>query len=213
MLQRAIRWFGPMLCLLASFSVTNVFGLEVSDAEILALEISGELLPPPSLTAAIQTDLDAIRSDDRYFERIHAKPDWAVGEILVGLTSLAWQEYQEGRFHGLDELNATYGPVDIDVVIPGALKLTFTRPYHPVPLADIYSGAEGIHYVEPNVARGDGNDISSTAAGEYTFRKGWGDCPAGCTYEHFWEFSVVGGQVTLIDERGTPLPEGSVKWK
>lgn len=36
---------------------------------------------------------------------------------------------------------------------------------------------------------------------------GWGDCPAGCTKRHYWEFGVYGsGIVELIAESGNKLP-------
>ncbi|MGD8395503.1 MAG: hypothetical protein PVF43_08515, partial [Candidatus Eiseniibacteriota bacterium] len=37
-----------------------------SDAELIALEVSGELLPPPDLTARIETELAAIRAHSAY---------------------------------------------------------------------------------------------------------------------------------------------------
>lgn len=43
---------------------------------------------------------------------------------------------------------------------------------------------------------------------EFTFSLGWGDCPAGCIYHHFWRFHVFrDGRVLLADEYGDPLSE------
>lgn len=39
-----------------------------------------------------------------------------------------------------------------------------------------------------------------------TYTIGWGDCPAGCIYEHVWTYRVdADGTVTLLSETGDPL--------
>ncbi|MCI0583814.1 MAG: hypothetical protein L0227_13160 [Chloroflexi bacterium] len=44
-----------------------------------------------------------------------------------------------------------------------------------------------------------------------TLTVGWGDCPAGCINRHTWIFEVTAdGQVTLIEESGDAVPEGSL---
>ena len=43
-----------------------------------------------------------------------------------------------------------------------------------------------------------------------TLTLGWGDCPAGCVERHTWVYQVTAsGGLTLIEESGDPLPEGS----
>jgi hypothetical protein len=161
---------------------------------------------------AVQADLNAVRSDNGYFEQIHVYPPWLPGELLVGLMGWAWEQYQNGDYHGLDDLNTRYGPVEIEPRNQ-YLKLTFALPYHSALLADIYGHAPGVTYAEPNSIGGDGNDITSEEVGTYALRKAWGDCPAGCLYEHVWVLRVEHGVVELLDEYGTPLPEGTVKWR
>jgi carboxypeptidase family protein/putative VirB-like lipoprotein len=42
-----------------------------------------------------------------------------------------------------------------------------------------------------------------------TFEVGWGDCPSGCIDRHAWTFAVTpDGTVTLVDDRGSPVPSG-----
>jgi Carboxypeptidase regulatory-like domain len=42
-----------------------------------------------------------------------------------------------------------------------------------------------------------------------TFEVGWGDCPSGCIDRHAWTFAVTrDGKVTLVDDRGSPVPSG-----
>jgi hypothetical protein len=45
---------------------------------------------------------------------------------------------------------------------------------------------------------------------QITMTLGWGDCPAGCIERHTWVYNVTAdGQLTLVEESGDPLPEGS----
>jgi len=50
-------------------------------------------------------------------------------------------------------------------------------------LSSIYSGAEGLRYVEPNYYVGDGSTIRPYSPSCYEFIRKWGDCPAGCIYQ------------------------------
>jgi hypothetical protein len=54
-------------------------------------------------------------------------------------------------------------------------------------------------------------DVSPGTVGwRVTITKGWGDCQAGCISRHDWVFEVDGaGTVTLVEERGDPLEDGS----
>ncbi len=44
------------------------------------------------------------------------------------------------------------------------------------------------------------SSITVGADNTYTFYKGWGDCPAGCIYKHYWTFKVDADNVTLVKE-------------
>ena len=55
-------------------------------------------------------------------------------------------------------------------------------------------------------------EAQALADGAYriTLTIGWGDCPAGCINNHTWAFRVrADGEVTLLEESGDPVPEGS----
>ncbi len=173
-----------------------------TDARILALELSGELLPPPGLVAGIEADLLAIGQFDPYLAGIHVLPSWAPGRLSVGLTDEAWQLFLAGQYHGLDSLDAQYGPAQVEPSPYGDLLLTFPLPYHPVLLAGFYANADGVQWAEPDHVFGDGDDIVATASGSYTFQHGWGDCSAGCFAYHYWDLTVTGGVVHLDAERG-----------
>jgi uncharacterized repeat protein (TIGR01451 family) len=175
------------------------------DAELLAMEISGALLPPPSLYNQIHDDLTAIRQAYPQMNSIFHRPRWVPGQLLVGLTPEAWEQFQRGDYHAWDDLNDQYGPVDI---IPftwmPAVRLQFAERYNPEYLAPLYGAIDGVRYAEPVFFIGDGPDILVSLP-VYTFKMGWGDCPAGCIYNHYWDFIVVEGLVTLVREYGDPL--------
>jgi hypothetical protein len=180
----------------------------VESAVILALELSPQLLPPPSLVAALRNDLTAINTYDAFFAQFRAVPDRVPGSILVGLTDSAWSEYLAGQYHGLDALNQQYGPVHIDASsFIKTFSLDFDRPYNPPALASLYAGATGVQYVSQDFVVGDpSTDIASATLGRYVYTQGWGDCLSGCMQHHYWEFQVTGGTATLLRSWGDEAP-------
>lgn len=174
------------------------------EAAILALETSGELLPPEDLYNQIHADLAAIRLAYPDMNMVTHMPPWTPGELEVTLTPEAMDQYKKGEYHGLDALNAEYGPVDIDAY-DTCLVLRFTQPYHPSVLAVHYGKADGVSRVGPVYTIGDGSHITVSLP-HYGFSFGWGDCPAGCIYRHYWDYTVVDGSVTLVKEGGDLLP-------
>jgi hypothetical protein len=183
-----------------------------TDADVLGLEVSGSLVAPGSTVLQISQDLDAIRAAYPALwdgvAGIHVFPTWYPGVILVQLTPEAWTDYENGVFEEFNNLNAQYGPVTISSVAPRWLMLEFTSLYHASILASTYAQVVGIEQAKPNNIAGDGDDITSSQVGTYTFKRGWGDCPAGCMYQHFWEFEVTNGIVTLLDEYGDSTLSG-----
>ena len=187
-----------------------------SEATVLALEESGEFLPPSALVDKIAADLQAIRNYDHYFDQIHVTPSWIPGELLVSLTADAITQLRAGTYHGLDSLNQVYGPVSVvdhHWMIP-VVQLVFSACYNPDQLSTIYTGAPGVVYVEPNSCYNDAQDIWIDSEDRYVFKRGWGDCPSGCMAEHFWVFTVSDGVVQLVTEYGDPVPVevGTTTW-
>ena len=209
-----------MRCKLLSFAVVTTVligngfapAIGYTDAEVLALEISGELLAPPAILTQVESDLIAIRTEYSYFETIHVFPDWEPGELIVKLTAQAFAEFMAGEYHGMDDLNAKYGPVEMTVLIAdlNSIFLDFLQNYNPILLAEIYVEAEGVVWVHPNGFFGDGNDIYCNSFNDvhiYTFRRAWGDCFGGCVYQHIWVIAVQDGEVDIIESYGDPPPE------
>ena len=117
-----------------------------------------------------------------------------------------------------------YGPVDSLMVkynlqLGGYSPYTLTqilatdRPLNTVALASRFSRFPGVETAHPaGSIVGDGNDIRLIALWpwiELEFKRGWGDCPAGCVYEHFGRFRVYpSGNVLTVASFGSPLPQG-----
>jgi hypothetical protein len=175
------------------------------DAELLALEISGALLPPPELYEQVYYDLTAIRQAYPDMNEIHHLSRWVLGELIVGFTEEAWEEIQNGEYHGFDELNSEYGPLEMKALFSTYMLLEFEERYNPEYLAPLYAAAEGVTSARPNSLGGEGSDIEASMP-DYTFNLAWGDCLSGCIFHHYWEFTVIDGSVTLVSQYGDPLP-------
>lgn len=172
-----------------------------NDNTIIALEISGEPLAPTWMINQIAMDLMTIRLLYPEVAEITARPDWIPGGVLVRLSGDAWEDYQAGEYTALDSMNTLLGASIIsEYPMISLLYLRTEECYHPDFLVAEYGQIEGIIYAEPNGVGGDGDDIFSTEVGYYTFKHGYGDCPAGCIYEDYWVFQVDGGTVTLLDQ-------------
>ena len=181
----------------------------MSDGEALSLELSGQLLAPPGLTATIEQHLLVIREAEPFLTVVHPRLDWVPGDLVIVLTAQAFDQFLAGTYTGLDDLNAVYGPVEIGPVYEflNGFVMDFEADYNPDILTPIYSEAPGVIIAESNSVGGDGPDITAETLGSYLFKYGWFDCMVGCAYNHFWRYQVVlGGQPILIDEWGDPIP-------
>jgi hypothetical protein len=192
------------LLVLCSTSLADLGDPNLLEAQLLALEVSGQLRPPTDLTELILNDLAAIRAAFPYVAHITYRWPFMPGEILVGLTEEAVIQFQQGQYHALDELNSLYGVVGIDLLdlTPGVIKLKFNQIYNAELLSEIYAQAnpEGLIYAQPNHTCCDGSTISADPP-FYTFIVGLGDCPVGCTYHESYRFRVENGQATALDDR------------
>lgn len=181
---------------------------DATDAQILALEISGELLPPPLLVSQIESDLARIWSSYPYLQDlgIGARGDWEPGGLLMRVDEATGRALELGEPNALDALNEQYGPLDeVDVYFDTLVYLSFALPYHPLQLGSIYETLPEVEYANPNHYYGDGSDIRRLEPGLYELSYRWGDCPAGCTYEHNWQVRVAQPQVYVEAHWGDPV--------
>ena len=87
--------------------------MKFDDAELLAMEMSGEVLPPPARFEQIQHDLAAIRQAYPEMSSVHRRPRWIPGELLCEFTDTAMAELKADEYRGLNKIIAEYGPVEI----------------------------------------------------------------------------------------------------
>lgn len=175
------------------------------DAEILALELSGALLPPLSLYQNLYQDLNTIRDFHGAMNDVSHSPRWAPGQLVVGFTDEAWAELQAGEYDGFDNLASEFGDAALELIAQSFVIMQFNERYNPEYLAPLYGAAEGVTYAQPNWLTNSSSQIQVSAP-DYTFVLGWGDCLAGCIFQHFWHFRVEEGDVILVQEYGHPLP-------
>ena len=169
------------------------------EAELLALELSGEILPPVDLTNKIHEDLELIREIYPPMSSISARPNWVVGEVLVGLTDDAVNDFRNGEYDAWDPLFVDLGTPDISTTLLrfGTVRLSFDQPYHPDVLAQRFANVNGIDYAQSNGIIGGGNDVEANPP-LYTFYERFGDCPAGCIHEESWLFDVSNDMVIPV---------------
>lgn len=83
-------------------------------------------------------------------------------------------------------------------------------PLNILALAPQFQNIEGVHYAEPNGYGGDGNDIIAAIESDFLkceYSVGYGDCPSGCIYRHFWTFHInYDGSVEFVVSFGDPAP-------
>ena len=152
------------------------------EAQLIALELSGDLIPPPDLTQQVFEDLAAIRTAYPQVADIHYRPFFSPDEILVRITPEAVEQYRNNQYHALDDLNS---PIPL-------LRLRFNQVYNMPLLAQIYTDANlyGVEHVQPNYVYGDGPTIIAEPP-SYMFINAWGDCLSGCIYHEFWKFRRI----------------------
>ncbi len=189
------------------------------DAIVLASRQAREPEISSAKAKEIEGDLRNIREEYPRLEEIHARPAFALNEMLVGLTEEAsWREgWSEGEVEtgnsSLDDLLADYNIEAVKATSPTGgsyppeiFLLTFESPLNIESLAsDIESASKEVRYAEPNRIRGDGDDIvlkqrAKKGSKTYVFSEGSGDCLAGCIERSYWT-------VTLDKDGGMSLEE------
>ncbi len=167
--------------------------VEDPDAQLLALELSGELEAPPLLYEQLRHDLQLIRATFPVVRGIRFYPSWAPGVIL---------HYRNlSTATGLGQL-----------LKPRPFRITedvwhLPQRYHPEVLARQWQ-ATMIPGPTASLVRVENpmNQITADpVAGQYEFLMAWGDCIAGCIFRHRWVFAVEGDAVRLLEETGPPI--------
>ncbi|ODM98544.1 50S ribosomal protein L9 [Orchesella cincta] len=193
------------LLFLSCFLSRNTMALEVSEAQLIALESSGELLAPEALVQRVDKDLKAIRSKFPAVAEVHTTGKWQPGRLLISNV----------KKESLDAINkSAYGPIESKAIFQDTIySVVFQKPYNPQILSEILKKEFSLTSADPDGIIGGSSSItlnagsSPTGKNTYVFMKGWGDCFAGCINKHFWTFAVGpdANSVELVEEKGSDL--------
>ena len=196
---------------------TNAFITQ--EAQLAALWLTNEFTPPEDVAQQIANDLVKIRAE--YADSIEIFnvnflfPYWS-GGITVGLTDSAVSAIRAGTYTAWDIVNDSLNIAYIDTVyLYGRVAyLNFQYLMNPVKVATHYVNLEGVRYANASSYFGDYSNfypwyVDGRIA--YLFRYGWGDCPAGCIYSHFWYIKNIDGKFEIIGDFSTenhdPFPD------
>ena len=104
---------------------------------------------------------------------------------------------------GFDDLNTRLGLRSVQPFPAlGAVSLTLDERVNVEAAVRAYRVIDGVTYVEPDAALGDGPDIDAAkvqGTWHVVFRDAWGDCPAGCIHSELSFFTVAEGEVQRIE--------------
>jgi len=187
-----------------------------TEADRLAMLLSGELRAPDSLKARVWSDLDLIRR--RYGDShpgtaaVAFVVPWRIGHLLVRPDSVTLATILMGSYTAWDSLNTEFA-FEHYYQVGTFLWLWFNTTANARAMAGLYVQLPGMLSAFPNGWLGDWPSIWPQAAGDtikYVFRMGWGDCPGMCMYSQYWFFKTTPGTawpVGFWDEAGgAPVP-------
>lgn len=223
----------PLGCQNADESAKNLY---MEDAMRLAVRLirkeggpsNGSVFIPDSYSLPILNALVAVYNATSFPERdevvdkykIHTFSSPFMSELLMQVdNSYGWVKQWE---NGSQET----GNPDIDMLmktyeltmktyykwsIGDYVVLSAKNPLNLEPLAKQFSAIPGVISASEEVTCCDGNNIQLNLFSDYmelTYSLGSGDCPAGCTYRHFWTFRVYSDcSVTFANHSGDPLED------
>jgi hypothetical protein len=136
---------------------------EDQEAEEVALWLSGSLVAPETLYSRVQADLAEIRST--YGGSIPAlmsvffRPWWVVSELQVSLADTAIEQFLQGNYHDLDDLNGQLGLTRMEHYVLNWITLSFQGRLNPAKLAELYERVPSVVEATPVGPPGDSPTI------------------------------------------------------
>jgi hypothetical protein len=173
-----------------------------AEAEVLAIEASGEVVAPMQAYTRIVGDLAAIRASNPAVRDIRAQGSWVPDELIIGFDEQGKAAVAAGTYADWDCPNALYGMSSIESHALFVL-LHYDHMFNAPLLTAAYAVLPHVTYAEPNGIFGDGDDVCVSFNGQtysYVFDAGSGDCLAGCIDHTYWGFSTSGtpGEITSL---------------
>ena len=185
-----------------------------NEAELAALWLSGELEPPPVLTAMIKQDLYDIRAkygrEILELNKIHFQHPDGEKELLIDFNQYGYNRFLKGTFDEWDSLNKRFNVAEIKTRNSSSksAKLILARNYNLHKVSKLYSELDDIVSCSPNGFDGIYEPTTiypwNTSDGRaYLFREG------DYMGSHFWYFKRVGAEFEFIGDcfMVGPVPE------
>jgi hypothetical protein len=165
------------------------------EAEMLAMELSGQLRAPDAEYDRILGDLAEIRTVYAELIGVIDDPDYVPNELIVGLV--------EGQpLEEYEALNAYYLLTGREHLFGSWWTLSFCDNLNARVLGPIYTALAAVQYADPNGLIGTDDQIAVAVLGEtyrYTIDDGFWDCFDGCDCHRVWVIDVSGaGAVSLV---------------
>ena len=152
---------------------------------------------------------------------IRSFPDFSTQEVVVysSLGAPSVDRWRAGeQVTGVQAIDSVTSRYELEVVEHRVLsglgwemfRLRATRHLNLFAVGRRLEHASDILFAGPASWGGDGFDIEAArvdAGWELSYRIGWGDCPAGCIYDHYWRFLIrEDGSVEYVGSDGPPPP-------
>jgi hypothetical protein len=173
-----------------------------AEAELLAIEASGEIVAPQPLYDRVVAELAAIRADQPTLVAIVARPSWPPSSVVISLDEEGIAAYDAGTFHAWDCPNELYHATAIEDGFLASLVVRFAGLYDIRQVLEDYLVVEHVEHAEVELTAGDGPDVCVSIDGDlhtYVFDDAGGDCPAGCTEHLYTGFTVdLAGIITAL---------------
>ncbi|MCL5996229.1 MAG: hypothetical protein M1546_09245 [Chloroflexi bacterium] len=177
------------------------------EAAPLAMEASGDFVPPQPIYDRVLSDLVTIRGAYKAVSAIRARSAWDPHHMQIYFDEVGNAAFRLGIYHAWDDLNTRFGAMVIGngSVVTG---IRFTGTCNILRLAEEYARLPHVRDAQTDYLLGDDSDVCLSVTGKtyvYIFDAAGGDCPSGCTEHTYWGFSTdAQGHVTLL---------GSWVWK
>lgn len=188
----------PHYVLKPDFSVTP---RPDGEAELVALQLTGQLLASTSVYNQVRHELKLIRdtwSDSIIHVNIVFEPFWRESFIRVRATPETFDSMVAGNYHYWDSLNA-YFPLDSislrsnPTIGAWSASMHFRGRLNSCRLIDSYAGLPFVESIGTDYKWVDGPvllPVRVNGKNKYFFRFADGDCYSGCGYSEFHYFSV-----------------------
>jgi len=173
------------------------------EAEMLAMDVTGQLRAPDQEYERIRRDLALIRATYPQLQQVIDDTDYVPNQLMVGLDNNLPHD-------GYKALNEYYLVVSEQIYYSFRL-LTFCDNLNAPVLAPQYAALPEVQWAEPNGLIGIDDFITVTVWSDgtywYDIDDGFMDCFDGCDCHRVWALTVSpGGTVTLVSyyEWGMP---------